>query len=193
MPGCCCAGPTACSAELTHPAQQGRHVLRLAATTVTTAGFCPMCLGALALHPQVDVEIDERQSARRRFRPSGDGEHDLGIIDGNTGAERLALLPFSRDKLVLVAHASHPLARASRCRSPKRWIIRLSPLRPDNGMQRLSARRAAAGGKLQVRLRVPSFEALYRLVAAGRVWGVARSGRAALSQRRPAGDHCRVS
>ena len=59
----------------------------------------------LALHPQVDVEIDERQSAAA-IQAIRDGEHDLGIIDGNTGAERLALLPFSRDKLVLVAPAT---------------------------------------------------------------------------------------
>lgn len=159
--------------ELTHPAQQGRHVLRLAATTVTTAEFLPDVLGRfLALHPQVDVEIDERQSAAA-IQAIRDGEHDLGIIDGNTGAERLALLPFSRDKLVLVAHAGHPLAARQQVSFAEALDHPFVALRPDSGMQQFIERAALLhGGKLQVRLRVPSFEALYRLVAAGAGLGV---------------------
>lgn len=140
--------------ELTHPAQQGRHVLRLAATTVTTAEFLPDVLGRfLALHPQVDVEIDERQSAAA-IQAIRDGEHDLGIIDGNTGAERLALLPFSRDKLVLVAHAGHPLAARQQVSFAEALDHPFVALRPDSGMQQFIERAALLhGGKLQVRLR----------------------------------------
>ena len=85
--------------------------VRVYANTTAMNEFMPDILGQyLAAHPDVNVELRERLSYQV-VKSVADGSADIGITAQSAGGEGLEFLPYRTDRLVLVTHENHPLAR----------------------------------------------------------------------------------
>jgi DNA-binding transcriptional LysR family regulator len=85
--------------------------VRVYANTTAMNEFMPDILGQyLAAHPDVNVELRERLS-HQVVKSVADGSADIGITAQGAGGEGLEFLPYRTDRLVLVTHKNHPLAR----------------------------------------------------------------------------------
>jgi DNA-binding transcriptional LysR family regulator len=87
-----------------------RSTIRLLANTAATTEFLPARLAPwLAAHPQVDIELKERQSADIA-RSIALGFAEIGVLSDAVETAGLALRPFATDRLVVVAARGHALA-----------------------------------------------------------------------------------
>lgn len=155
--------------ELGQHAQGLRGRVRVFSNTAATQEFLPPVLGAfLAAHPHVDVELEERTSAEI-VRGIAGGMADIGIVaDAVDPAIELETFPFAEDRLVLVTPTKHPLAK-------RRWLPFQDVLPYDfiglpagSALQEhLDGHAARAGQRLRLRVRVPGFDAICRIVASG--------------------------
>jgi DNA-binding transcriptional LysR family regulator len=85
--------------------------VRLFANTTATAEFLPAVLGSfLATHPDVNIDLREHLS-HDVVKAVTEGVADIGVAVGSVQTEGLKVIPYRRDRLVLVTSASHPLAR----------------------------------------------------------------------------------
>jgi DNA-binding transcriptional LysR family regulator len=84
--------------------------VRIFANTSSITEFLPEVLRRyLASHPDVNVDLRERLS-HDIVRAVTDGSADIGIVAGSVRTEGLEVLPYHRDRLVLVTAKEHPLA-----------------------------------------------------------------------------------
>ncbi|BAK77663.1 transcriptional regulator, LysR family [Pseudogulbenkiania sp. NH8B] len=149
-----------------------RREIRLMANSVASNEFLPDLLGRfLAAQPELDVVLAERPS-RDIVTAIEDGEADIGILDGSLGVERLPLLPFARDRLVVICGPAHPLhgtASVAFATLLDHAFVGLTETSAMQGFVESMARRK--GKALRLRLRVSSFAAVATLV--GRNAGLA--------------------
>lgn len=98
--------------EIGHYAKGVRSTVRLLANTAAMTELLPSRLAPwLAAHPQVDIELKERQSidiARSVAR----GFAELGILSDAADTTGLDLHPFATDRLVVVLARDHAFASA---------------------------------------------------------------------------------
>ncbi|WP_368661343.1 LysR substrate-binding domain-containing protein [Paracoccus sp. (in: a-proteobacteria)] len=98
--------------EIGQYAKGVRSTVRLLANTAAMTEILPSRLAPwLAAHPQVDIELKERQSidiARSIAR----GFAETGILSDTADTTGLELHPFATDRLVVVAAQDHALASA---------------------------------------------------------------------------------
>ena len=98
--------------EIGHYAKGVRSTVRLLANTAAMTELLPSRLAPwLAAHPQVDIELKERQSidiARSVAR----GFAELGILSDTADTTGLDLHPFATDRLVVVLARDHAFASA---------------------------------------------------------------------------------
>lgn len=118
-------------------------------------------------HPRIRVDVTEGTSLQI-LGEVANGRMDVGIVDAASPTLGLEFKAFGTDELVLVTPASHPLAVLP--------FIRLDalldqPLVVFEGTNAVSARlftaAASVGRSLDVRMRMRSFDAACRVVAAG--------------------------
>ncbi|PHM18813.1 MAG: LysR family transcriptional regulator [Curvibacter sp. PD_MW3] len=84
--------------------------LRVFANTTALGEFLPPVLRRYLLaHPDVNVDLQERLS-HDIVRAVSEGQTDIGIVAGLVRTENLEVLPYRRDRLVLVVPADHALA-----------------------------------------------------------------------------------
>jgi len=143
--------------------------VRVLSNTAATLEFLPPLLGRfLSAHPQVDVEIEEWPSPEI-VRGVARGRAAIGIVaDAVDAAAELETFPFAEDRLVLVTPVRHPLAG-------KRQIAFRDALAHDfvglpmgSALQEhLDGHAARAGALLRLRVRLPGFDTLCRVVASG--------------------------
>ncbi|WP_424811592.1 LysR substrate-binding domain-containing protein [Roseococcus sp. YIM B11640] len=156
------------SGELDDYARGLRGQVRVLSNTSALSEFLPDVLAPwLTEHPNVDVELEERPS-HAIVEAVAAGHADAGIVADWAPTAGLELLPFRLDRLVLVAPREHPLAarRAVAFEECLRFDFVGQP--EDVAMQgHLSGHAAALRRKLRLRVRVPSFDAICRLVGAG--------------------------
>lgn len=153
--------------ELSDHAPGTRATVRLLANTSAITQFLPDPLGIwLAAHPQVDIELKERQSNEIVKAVSG-GLADLGIISDAADSGDLKLRPFAVDRLVAVVARSHPLARIKQASLAD--IVGLDHVGlADGALQKHVEDQARQIGRtLNVRVRVRTFMGLCQLVAHG--------------------------
>ena len=143
------------------------HVRVLANTTAMTE-FMPAVLGRfLAAHPDVNVELRERLSYLI-VRAVAEGSADLGIVAGCTADQGLQFIPYRKDRLVMVAAASHPLARepavafADTLDNDYVGLSEWSAIHPF-----LVQAAAALGRTFKFRIEVGNFEAVCRMIETG--------------------------
>ena len=84
--------------------------LRVFANTTALGEFLPPVLRSyLMTHPDVNIDLRERLS-HDIVRAVSDGQTDIGIVAGSVRTENLEVIPYRRDRLVLVVPSGHPMA-----------------------------------------------------------------------------------
>ena len=84
--------------------------LRVFANTTALGEFLPPVLRSyLMTHPDVNIDLRERIS-HDIVRAVSDGQTDIGIVAGTVRTENLEVIPYRRDRLVLVVPRGHPMA-----------------------------------------------------------------------------------
>ena len=84
--------------------------LRVFANTTALGEFLPPVLRSYLLaHPDVNIDLRERLSGDI-VRAVSDGQTDIGIVAGTVRTENLEVIPYRRDRLVLVVPCDHPMA-----------------------------------------------------------------------------------
>ena len=134
----------------------------------------------LARHPQVDVRLQEQISTAIAHSVA-ENAADIGILNDGIYGERLTLLPYRTDELVLVVPTGHPLARRKSVRLTDALAFDFVGMHPGSAINNQLTRAAAeAQLPLKLRIQVTSYDALCLMVAAGLGVGVMPRGSAAL-------------
>jgi DNA-binding transcriptional LysR family regulator len=155
--------------ELGQHAKGLRGRVRVFSNTAATQEFLPPVLGPfLANHPHVDVALEERPSTEI-VRGVAGGLADIGIVaDAVDPAIELETFPFAEDRLVLVTPARHPLAKRRRLAFQDALPYDFIGLPAGSALQEhLDGHAARAGRRLKLRVRVPGFDAICRVVESG--------------------------
>jgi DNA-binding transcriptional LysR family regulator len=143
--------------------------VRVLSNTAATLEFLPPLLGPfLAAHPQVDVEIEEQPSPEI-VRGVARGRAEIGIVaDAVDAAAELETFPFAEDRLVLVTPLKHPLAGKRRISFKDALAHDFVGLSAGSALQEnLDGHAARAGTALRLRVRLPGFDTLCRVVESG--------------------------
>jgi DNA-binding transcriptional LysR family regulator len=118
-------------------------------------------------HPRIRVDVAEGTSLHI-LGELIEGRADVGVVDAARPTQGLEFVPFCRDDLVLVVPREHPLAGRA---AVDLQVLLTQPLIDFEGANAVSTRlrnaAAGVGRALDVRLRMRSFDAACRLVAAG--------------------------
>jgi DNA-binding transcriptional LysR family regulator len=142
--------------------------VRLLCNTTAITEYLPELLADfLHDHPNLDIDLQERPSARITHALR-EGAADLGIVSDAVDTYSLKTLPFRDDPLVLIMPCGHPLADGG----PPSFS---DTLRHDYvGLAANSAlavyleeQALHAGIRMQVRIRAEGFDAVMRMVAHG--------------------------
>lgn len=155
--------------ELGQHAKGLRGRVRVFSNTAATLEFLPPVLGPLlAAHPHVDVVLEERPSTEI-VRGVAGGRADIGIVaDAVDPAVELETFPFAEDRLVLVTPAKHSLAKRRRLTFQDALQSDFVGLPTGSALQEhLDGHAARAGHRLKLRVRVPGFDAVCRVVESG--------------------------
>ncbi len=143
--------------------------IRVLANTVATVEFLPTALVAfLTAHPNIDVDLEERQS--REIVPAiAKGQGDIGIVaDPVDPAEQLETFPFAEDRLVLIVPRQHALARHNEMAFRDSLDHDFVGLAAGSALQEtLNHHAARAGRRLRLRVRLNDFAAIARMVESG--------------------------
>lgn len=142
--------------------------VRLLANTVAIAEHLPVPLAAwLAAHPDVEVEMKERTTSVT-VKMIAAGLADLGIVTDALDAGGLHLRPFALDRLVLAVPAGHRLATQRRAAFAGLAGEAFVGLGDGSALQdHIDEHAAQAGFRLDVRIRLRTFEGMLRMVGAG--------------------------
>ena len=106
---------------------------------------------------------------------------DIGILNDGIYGERLTLLPYRTDELVLVVPTGHPLARRKSVRLTDALAFDFVGMHPGSAINNQLTRAAAeAQLPLKLRIQVTGYDALCLMVAAGLGVGVMPRGSASL-------------
>lgn len=158
--------------ELGEHAKGLRATVRIQVNTAAISEFLPERLAPwMAAHPQVDVELKERQSAEIA-RSVLAGHAEIGILSSAVDTTGLQLKPFAIDRLVLVAHSDAEWAA--------REHIRLADLldQPfigltDSALQdHIEAHAEKLGRRLKFRAKLRSFDGICHMVSHGAGVGI---------------------
>jgi len=155
--------------ELSEYAKGLRGHVHVLANTTATEEFLPAILGRfLSAHPNVDIDLEER-SSREIVRAIAANLADIGVAgDEAVPAAEVETFPFAVDHLVVIAPHQHALG-------PRRKITFRETLDYDyvgllagHALQEvLNDHAARAGRHLRLRVRLPSFDAVCRVVGSG--------------------------
>jgi DNA-binding transcriptional LysR family regulator len=147
--------------------------IRLLANTVASTVFLPAVLGRFLAHePDIDIRLVERPS-RDIIKAIEDGEADIGIVDGALGVERMQMLPFARDRLVLVTPIGHELSRLSHVAFAQTLDHPYVGLSEYSALQQFLEEMARLKGKsLRHRVHTNNYQSLASLVASGAGLGI---------------------
>ena len=142
--------------------------VRLLSNTNALTEFLPEALGRfLAAHPRVTVDLQERLSDEIATLIA-EGAAELGIVAATADTAALETYPFRTDRFVLVVPRGHPFAGRDRIAFADMLDLDLVGLDQASALQRFLAERAARiGGRLRLRVRLRSFDAVCRMVEAG--------------------------
>lgn len=159
-----------------------RGQVRVVANISAITQFLPAELQRfMASHPQVQVQLQE-QISTAVARSVAENAADVGILNHGSYGDRVALLPYRRDELVLVVPAGHALAR-------RRGGVRLADaidcdfvgMHPGSAINHVLMRAAAElEHPLRLRIQVTGYDALCLMVSAGLGVGVMPGGSAQL-------------
>ena len=158
-------------ADLSPYASGVRGHVSLWANTHATHSYLPDDLaGFLKQHPQVSISLEEHTSPEIALAVAN-GDVEIGVLaefESNESGEGIELIPYRRDRLVLVVPGGHPLAARARVRFAEVLDHPFVMLHAGSAIHTFTTNAAAALGRhLDVRIQVRSFEAVCRMVGAG--------------------------
>ena len=121
----------------------------------------------MAAHPQVDVRLQE-QISTAVAQSVAENAADVGILNHGSYGERVSLLPYREDELVLIVPAGHALARRRSVRLSDALACDFVGMHPGSAINNLLTRAAAEQEMpLKLRIQVTSYDALCLMVSAG--------------------------
>ncbi|MFM0502091.1 LysR family transcriptional regulator [Paraburkholderia caffeinilytica] len=153
--------------------------VRAFANTTAMSEFLPAVLrGYLVDHPDVTVDIQERLSPDI-VRAVQEGVVDFGIVAGNVHTEGLEVMPYRRDRLVLVCALNHPLAAHTHTAFANTLDCNFVGLLEASAIHNFLKRAAADLQRtLRWRIQVSNFETACRMIEANVGVGVLPEGTA---------------
>lgn len=143
-----------------------RSIIRLATNTASLTELLPGRLSPwMAAHPQIDVELKERQSGEIA-RAISAGLVEIGILSDAVDTTGLQLRPFAIDRLVLVAARDHELTARKNLLFAE---ILDQPFISSTGalQDHIDAQVARLGARLKSRVRMSAFEGICQMAADG--------------------------
>jgi len=155
--------------ELNNFAKGLRCHVHILANTVATVEFLPPALAVfLSAHPNIDVDLEERQSGEI-IRAIAEGLADIGIVaEPINPAEELEIFPFAEDRLVLITPRRHVLSPLSEIAFREVLDHEFVGLAEGNALQKtLNHHAARAGRRFKLRVRLNSFDSVARMVESG--------------------------
>ena len=155
-------------ADMRDHATGRKGMLRILANTSAMTEALPQHLAGFACeNPDIRLAVEERWSSEIvRAVLAADG--DIGIVVEGTKTDGLETLRYSTDRIAVVMPADHRLAHVPKMNFYDVLEEELVALEGGSSMMRLLAQQAViAGGTLQLRVEVRSFEAVCRMVQVG--------------------------
>lgn len=153
--------------ELGRHAKGLRATVRVLANTAALTEILPERLAPwMAAHPQVDVDLKERQSTEIA-RGIATGVADIGILSDAAETAALILRPFALDRLVAVVSRGDPLAGRPRVSFAELLERHFVGLMGGALPAHLDARAAALGGQVKLRVLMRTLEGVCRMAGAG--------------------------
>ena len=158
--------------ELGEYAKGLRATVRVLANTAAIMEFLPARLAPwMAAHPQVDIDLKERQSAEIA-RSVAAGFAEIGILSNAVDTAGLTLRPFAVDRLVVVTEREHALAGKGQVRFPELLDQHFVALADGALQAHIDAHSARNGGRLKVRIKLRTLEGICRMAGAGAGIGI---------------------
>lgn len=142
--------------------------VRILANISSIVEFLPEDLSDFyASRPNVRIELEERTSAAV-IRGVEEGTGDIGLCVTTMDSRDLVAEPYRRDRLVLAVRADHPLAGRTAIGFVETLDFDHVGLHQDSAIYRGSEAAAAmAGREVKLRIHVPGFDAVCRMVESG--------------------------
>jgi DNA-binding transcriptional LysR family regulator len=130
--------------------------------------FLPAVLGSfLRQQPDVHVHLEQHISEHIAMAVR-ENSADLGIVGELPMFDQLTTIPFRRDELALITSRDHPLATREGVEFAEVATLPFVGLDANSSLHYVLVRAAAdCGKKLDLRIRVASFDAACAMVAAG--------------------------
>jgi DNA-binding transcriptional LysR family regulator len=126
----------------------------------------------LSEHADIVVELEEQLSGDIA-RALVDGIADIGVLADETPMDGLTVLPFQTNQLVLLCHATHPLAKRKKVDFKTCLQYDFVGLNRGSSLLELTSRAAEKEGQhMHMRVQVRSFDAMCHMIAAGLGIGV---------------------
>jgi len=153
--------------ELGEFAKGLRASIRVLANTAAMSEFLPERLAPwLAAHPQVDIDLRDRQSTDIA-RIVAAGFADIGILSDAVDTAGLLMRPFAVDRLVVVSARNDALAAAKRVRFAE--LVSQPFIRLESGAlgDHIDAQAGKLAAKLKVRVKARTFDGICRMAAEG--------------------------
>lgn len=142
--------------------------VRLLANTSGLSEYLPKALAAfLAEHPHVSIDVEERESTDIA-RAISSGAADLGLAAEHALPDSIERIPFSEDRLVVVAARGDDLAKRRQVDFSEvvgRDFIGLTASSALHG--HIAGHAARLGARLRFRARLNNFDSIGQMVAAG--------------------------
>lgn len=158
------------SADLSQFASGARGHVRIHANRSSIIQFLPSDLNRfLAVHPDVDIELQERTSEQVIEALLGNA-CDIGIGAGLAAAREqgLCVQDYRADRLVLVVREDHPLAGRKAVRFAESIAYRHIALHKDSPLyQTLHKAARSAGLAINYGVHLQSFDAVCRMIQGG--------------------------
>jgi DNA-binding transcriptional LysR family regulator len=149
-----------------------RASVRIFANTAAITEFLPGRLAPwMAAHPQIDIDLKERQSAEIA-RSVAAGFAEIGVLSNAVEMGDLTLRPFAIDRLVVVASREHPLAKQARVRFGDLLGHQFIGLAGGALQDHINGQASRAGARLKMRVRLGSFDGICRMAGAGAGIGI---------------------
>jgi DNA-binding transcriptional LysR family regulator len=142
--------------------------VRLLANTSGLSEYLPKALAAfLAEHPHVSIDVEERESTDIA-QAIASGAADLGLAAEHALPDSIERIPFSEDRLVVIAARGDELAKRRQVDFSeiiKRDFIGLTSASALHA--HIAGHAARLGARLRFRARLNNFDSIGQLVAAG--------------------------
>lgn len=160
-------------AELSEYGEGVRGHVRIHSNTSAIIAFLPEDLSAFCRqYPEIKIDLQERVSSEV-ISAVRDGLTDVGIFAGHVAAPDLQILPYQRDRLMLMTPQDHPLSGRTQIAFYEALDFDFIGLQQDASLQALLFDQASQmKSSLRMRIQVRSFDAICRMIHHGMGVGI---------------------